>query len=121
MNIPEENPVPSFIKELAGFFDQQQQAAEEALRQNYVLHESHLVFLEQALAHIRADQPEEAEATLLHFYAEEQKRLKDQARLQSILGRQERSPHRERHEALLRQLSEAIQQQGLTGEEEERP
>jgi hypothetical protein len=107
MNIPEENPIPAFIQDLAAFFGQQQQASEEALRQNYALHESHLVFLEHALAHIQADQLEEAERDLLCFYSEEQQRLRDQARLQSILGREEPSPHRERHEALLRQLSEA--------------
>jgi len=124
MNLPESHesyPVPAFIQELAAFFEQQQQAAEDALRQNYALHESHLAFLEHALAHIQADRPEEAEATLLCFYTEEQQRLKDQARLQSILGREEQSPHRERHEALLHQLSKAIQQPRLRGEEEERP
>ena len=124
MNLPEgqeHSPIPAFIEELATFFEQQGQAAEDALRQNYALHESHLALLEHALAHIQADRPEEAEATLLCFYTEEQQRLKDQVRLQSILGREERSPHRERHEALLRQLSEAIQQPRLTGEEEERP
>jgi hypothetical protein len=111
MNLPEgqeQNPIPAFIQELATFLEQQQQAAEDALRQNYALHESHLALLEHALAHIQADRPEEAERDLLCFYSKEQQRLRDQARLQSILGREEPSPHRERHEALLRQLSEAM-------------
>lgn len=119
MNNPEENPIPAFIQELAAFFKQQQQAAEEALRQNYALHESHLIFLESALAHIRADQPAEAEAHLLRFSFEEERRLKDQARLQAELGKQERSPHQERQETLLRHLSEAIQQQKRTSEQED--
>ncbi|HEU5382296.1 MAG TPA: hypothetical protein VFV38_43330 [Ktedonobacteraceae bacterium] len=119
MNNPEENPIPAFIQELAAFFKQQQQATEETLRQNYALHESHLAFLESALTHIQADQPEEAEAVLLRFSSKEELRLTEQARLQAALGRQERSPHQERQETLLRHLSEAIQQQKRTGGQED--
>ena len=108
MNLPAENPAPACIQDLAAFFDQQQQAVEEALCQNYALHESHLVFLEHALAHTQADQPHKAEVDLLRFYAAKQQRLIEQAKLQAAIGRREPSPHRERHKALLDQLSEAL-------------
>jgi hypothetical protein len=111
MNLPENqdpSPVPVFIQELAAFFQQQEREAEEALLQNYALHEAHLAYLEHALAHIQADQPKEAGVALNAFSAEEGKRRREQARLRSILGREERSPHEERQEALVRKLIAAL-------------
>jgi hypothetical protein len=111
MTLPENqdpSPIPSFMQELVAFFAQQAQGAEKALLQNYAVHESHLAFLERALIHIQRDQPEEAEAALLSFSYEEEPRRREQARLLAILGRQERSPHTERQEALLRQLAAAL-------------
>jgi hypothetical protein len=120
MDTPEEHPISACMQELAAFFEQQQQNAEEALRQNYALHEVHLKLLEEALGHVQADKPEEAEVMLLRFYTEEQPRFSDQARLQARLGREERSPHQERHEELLRQLFEAVQQQNHLSDKERR-
>jgi uncharacterized protein Smg (DUF494 family) len=111
MNLPENkdpSPVPAFMREFAMFFQQQEREAEEALRQNYALHEAHLAYREHALAHIQADQPAEAEAALRCFSTEEAQRLNEQARLLAILGRQERSPHAERQEVLVRQLIAAL-------------
>ena len=120
MNLPEnQDPfsVPAFIQELATFFQQQDREAEEALLQNYALHAVHLAYLEQALIHIQRDQPEEAEAALLLFSTEEEPRLKEQTRLLSLLGRQERSPHAERQEVLVRQLIAALPSPDQSGGE----
>lgn len=111
MNLPENqdpSPIPAFIRELAAFFQQQEREAEEALLQNYALHETHLAFLEHALAHIQADQPKEAGMALRAFSTEEEQRRREQARLLSILGREEHSPHEERQEALVRKLLAAL-------------
>jgi hypothetical protein len=102
------SPVPAFLQELITFFAQQAQEAEEALHQNYALHAAHLVYLEQALIHIQKGLPEAAEAALLSFSTEEEPRRKEQTRLLSMLGWQERSPHSERQEALVRQLTAAL-------------
>ncbi len=124
MTLPENqepSPVPTFIQELATFFQQQEHEAEEALRQNYALHESHLALLELALAHIQADQTEEATTTLLRFYAQEQQRFREQTRLQALLRQAEPSPHRERYDAVLLQLAEALEQHRFTDGSEEHP
>ena len=112
MNNPEENLIPAFMKEFAAFFDQQHQEAEQALRYAYAVHEAHLIYLEYALSLLKHDELEEAAAALRRFFSEEEQRLYKQARLQSFLGRREQSPHHERQNTLLRQLSEAIQSKG---------
>lgn len=109
MKTSEANPIPAFFQECAAFFAQYEQATEEALHRTSALHEAHLALLERALAHLHADQPEAAEAALRRFSAEEEPRLREQAQLQSALGRHERSPHQERQEALVRRLSEALE------------
>lgn len=121
MRVPEANPVPAFFQEFAAFFVQHEQANEKALRRTYAVHEAHLALLEQALAHLHADQLEAAEAALRRFSSEEEPRLREQAQLQSALGRHERSPHQERQEALVRRLSEALERHRRTGGEGERP
>src|SRR5690348_9933352 len=115
MKMPEDHdpsPAPAFLQEFATFFQQQAQEAEEALRQHYALHEAHLAYLEHALVHVQEDRPEEAEATLLCFLTEEERRMREHTRLLSMLGRKERSPHQERQDALVTQLNEALRHPG---------
>jgi hypothetical protein len=118
LTLPEEHPVESGYADVAAFFEQQHQLVEEELRQSYSWHHIHLVSLKQALASIRADRPAEAEALLLNFSLDEKQRRADQARLQAVLGRIERSPHQDQQEVVLKCLSEAMQHpKTLVGEQ----
>ena len=119
LTLPEEYPVESGHADVAAFFEHQHQLVEEELRQSYAWHHIHLVSLEQALASIRADRTAEALPLLLNFSLDEKQRRVDQARLQAVLGRIERSPHQDQQEVLLRHLSEAMPQSRLPEEEED--